>query len=47
MDNEQLDTYTKSNADLAIKSRDTKGRKIQLLEAEKALEHKVTEYFAG
>ena len=47
MDNEQLDTYTKSNADLAIKSRDTKGRKIQLLETEKALEHKVTEYFAG
>jgi hypothetical protein len=46
MDNEETDTYTKSNADLAMKSQ-TKGRKIQLLKAEKALEHKVTEYFAG
>jgi len=46
MDNEEIDTYTKSNADLAMKSQ-VKGRKIQLLETEKALEHKVTEYFAG
>jgi len=46
MDNEETDTYTKSNADLAMKSQ-VKGRKIQLLETEKALEHKVTEYFAG
>jgi len=46
MDNEETDTYTKSNADLAVKSQ-TKGRKIKLLETEKALEHKVTEYFAG
>lgn len=46
MDNEETDTYTKSNADLALKAQ-TKGRNIQLLESEKALEHKVTEYFAG
>ena len=47
MDNEQIDTYTKSNADIAEKSAKTKGRKIQLLDAEKELNHKVTEYFAG
>lgn len=47
MDNEEIDTYTKSNADIAEKSEKIKGRKIQLLDSEKALNHKVTEYFAG
>ena len=46
MDNEETDTYTKSNADIAQKSL-VRGRKIQLLDVEKKLEHKVTEYFAG
>lgn len=47
MDNEQIDTYTKSNADIAEKSAKNRGRKIQLLDTEKKLEHKVTEYFKG
>jgi len=46
MDNEEIDTYTKSNADIAQKSL-AKGRKIQLLDIENKLNHKVTEYFAG
>jgi hypothetical protein len=46
MDNEETDTYTKSNADIAEKSL-AKGRSIRLLDVEKKLEHKVTEYFAG
>ena len=46
MDNEEIDTYTKSNADIAQKSL-AKGRKIQLLDVENKLNHKVTEYFAG
>jgi organic radical activating enzyme len=47
MDNEQIDTYTKSNADLALKSAQQKGRKIKLLDSDEALDHKVTEYFSG
>lgn len=47
MDNEEIDTYTKSNADIAEKSAKQKNRKIQLLDVEKKLDHKVTEYFAG
>ena len=47
MDNEQIDTYTKSNADLALKSAQNKGRKIKLLDSDEALDHKVTEYFSG
>lgn len=47
MDNEEVDTYTKSNEDIAVKSALKKGRKIQLLNSEKKLDHKVTEYFAG
>jgi len=47
MDNEQIDTYTKSNSDLALKSEQNKGRKIKLLDSDEALSHKVTEYFAG
>jgi len=47
MDNEQIDTYTKSNADLALKSAQSKARKIKLLDSDEALDHKVTEYFSG
>lgn len=47
MDNEQIDTYTKSNADLALKSEQNKGRKIKLLASNEVLDHKVTEYFSG
>lgn len=47
MDNEQVDTYTKSNADIALKSEQNKGRKIKLLDSDEALDHKVTEYFSG
>ena len=47
MDNEQIDTYTKSNSDLALKSAQNKGRKIKLLDSDEALDHKVTEYFSG
>ena len=44
IDKDAVDTYTKSNADLAEKSATDKGRKILLLEGTEELGHRVTKY---
>jgi organic radical activating enzyme len=46
IDNENTDTYTKSNADLALKSEKNKGRKIKFLNNQEESGHKVTQYFS-
>jgi organic radical activating enzyme len=46
LDSEEIDTYTKSNADLAEKSERLKRRKIKILDERVPLERKVTQYFA-